>query len=71
MGGDFFSNFWKGGDFVNEFGKPCSRKFIKLFLFRKSYFDALSIGNNIVVLQNFKNPLTKTDAYLYDVKKEK
>ena len=25
MGGDFFSHFLKGGDFVNVFGKPCSR----------------------------------------------
>ena len=25
MGGDFFSKFWKGGDFVNKFGKPWPR----------------------------------------------
>ena len=25
MGGDFLKKFQKGGDFVNEFGKPCSR----------------------------------------------
>ena len=25
MGGNFFSNFWKGGDYENEFGKPWSK----------------------------------------------
>ena len=35
------------------------------------YFDALSIGNHIVVIQKFINPLTETDVYLYDVGKEK
>ena len=34
MGGDFFSNFWKGGDFVNEFGKPWFKLISKL-LFSK------------------------------------
>ena len=29
MGGDFFSNFWKGGDFENEFGKPCSNVLVR------------------------------------------
>ena len=28
MGGDFFSSFWKGGDFVNEFGKPWSSLYL-------------------------------------------
>ena len=28
MGGDFFSNFWKGGDFENKFGKPCFKVFV-------------------------------------------
>ena len=31
-GGDFFSNFWKGGDFVNEFGKPWYRLTSKVIL---------------------------------------
>ena len=30
MGGDFFSNFWKGGDLVNEFGKPWPRSIVAL-----------------------------------------
>ena len=32
MGGDFFSNLWKGGDFVNEFGKPWSKESLNLKL---------------------------------------
>ena len=37
MGGDFFSNFWKGGDFVNEFGKP----WFKAIKIKKNEFKCL------------------------------
>ena len=37
----------------------------------RHYFDASSIGNYIVVLQNFKNPHIKKKVFLYDVEKEK
>ena len=49
MGGDFFSNFWKGGDFENEFGKPCYRSSIlnsiPILLIQEGYFLKILIKN--------------------------
>ena len=42
-GGDLFLNFWKGGDFVNEFGKPC---------FRLKYVFSLLLAWNLITAVN-------------------
>ena len=52
-----------------------SRKFtkvnseIKVRNFEEQYFNAFSIGNNIVIFQGFRKPNIETVIYLYDEEK--
>ena len=66
MGGDFFLNFWKGGDFVNEFGKPCSREWKN---YEKGKLMILSTKNtkcnNILNIVCCKTKFRSEDLLIY------